>query len=250
MARQRTRQTTKPRVSRLRKGSVIATSTPPPATSSTTGANETAQRQLLPYDLFDACIGRARNLLRIHEAAHGRRAKPDPYMADAHRAAVVLAVAALDAFVRAYIIGRVRHVLASGEPLTEALSIQVKRFLKDDGLLEAARQSDLLERVEKAFSADFEKRAFQGVKVISEYMAMVGHANIFHDISSAAKLNEDMLRAQLDQYTGRRHVIAHRGDFDLTRNPPTENRITKADAEECIKVVCCIAEHIHRLGKS
>jgi hypothetical protein len=248
VARRSSTQTAKPRLAPKRKAAKTLTATAAPSTAGGKHTANTTQDKLLPYDLFKACISRARNLLRIHEAAHGRRAKPDPYLADAHRAAIVLAVAALDAFVRAYVIGRVRHVLVSSNSLTEALAVQVKRFLKEDGLLDAARRSDLLERVEKAFSADFEKKSFQGVRVISEYMAMVGHSNVFHDISVSANLNEDTLCGQLNKYTDRRHVIAHRGDFDLTRNPPVENRITKTDAEECIRLVSCIAEHIHGLG--
>lgn len=171
-------------------------------------------------------------------------------MADAHRAAIVLSVSALDAFVRTFVISSVRDVVAQSEPLPGPLRDQIKKFLKDDDLLEASRQGDLLDRVERAFRADFERRSFQGTKNIEECMKLVGHADIFHAVALQAGVNEDTLRAELDRYTQRRHEIAHRGDYDLSQNPPVEMKITKKDAQACIRLVTKIAKHIHDLDAS
>lgn len=204
---------------------------------------------LTSFDVFCLCVDRAKNLLRLHEAAHGRRGKPEKYAADAHRAAIVLSVSALDAFVRTFVIARTRTLLANKAlSLPVALKDYIKRFLKDDELLEAARKDDLLDRVEKAFRADFERRSFQGTKVIAEYMRIVGFEDIFHDIAMSAKVNEDTLCQDLDRFTERRHTIAHRGDYDLTENPPKENVVTKKDAEDCVRLITLIAKHIDALG--
>ncbi len=61
-------------------------------------------------------------------------------------------------------------------------------------------------------------------------------------------MNEETLCQDLDRFTDRRHVIAHRGDYDLTENPPVENVVTKKDAEDCIKTVALVAQQIHELG--
>ena len=201
-----------------------------------------------PLDVFHISVARAENLLRIHKAAHGKRSKPEKYLADAHRAAIVLAVSALDAFVRTFIIHRIRLLVARPAAMPDSLAAKVKTFLKEDGLLEAARKSDLLERVEKAFQADFEKRSFQGSRAIAECIEMVGFPNIFHTIAVKLDINEELLVQNLDNATQRRHIIAHKGDHNLAENPPSENPIIKSDVEECIKLMKSIAEQINALG--
>lgn len=222
-----------------------------PVVSETTGTVSAASegKTLTSYDIFELCIQRARNLVKLHEAVHGKAGKPERYASDAHRAAIVLAVSALDAFVRDLVIARTRLLLASKQrPLPPALSTEIKKFLKDDALIEAARKDDLLERVEKAFRNDFERRSFQGTKVIEEQLRMVGFDDIFHEVAVKGHLNEDDLRADLDRFTDRRHAIAHRGDYELSENPPKENVVRKKDAEDCIRLMCRIANNIHKIG--
>lgn len=204
---------------------------------------------LTSYDVFLMCVARSENLIRLHAAAHGRRAKPERFMGDAHRAAIVLAVSALDAFVRTFIIARSRTIIADKtRPLPGPLRDHIKRFVKDDDLLEAARKDDLLDRVAAAFRADFERRSFQGTKAIAEYMKLVGFDDVFHDVAIDAGVNEETLCRSLDRFTDRRHTIAHRGDYDLSQNPPKENVVTKRQATDCIKLVKLIAKHVHELG--
>lgn len=203
---------------------------------------------LSSFDIFCMCIDRAKNMVKIHAAAHGKGGKPEKYMSDAHRAAVVLSVSALDAFVRTFVISRTRNLLADRtRALPAPLCDHIMRFVRDKDLLEAARNDDLLDRVEKAFRSDFEKRSFQGCKVIAEYMQLVGFEDVLHEVAVNAGVNEDTLREELDEYTERRHTIAHRGDYDLSVNPPEENTITKTYAQNCIKLVTLIAKHINEL---
>jgi hypothetical protein len=217
-------------------------------TAATVYSGPLGRQTLNSYEIFELCIQRARNLVKLHEAAHGKAGKPEKYTSDAHRAAIVLAISALDAFVRDFVIARAMTLLASrSAPLPVALSTEIKRFLKDDALIDAARQDNLLERVEKAFRAEFEKRSFQGTKNIEEQLKIVGYEDIFHEVAITSGLNEDNLRADLNRLTDRRHAIAHRGDYDLTEKPPRENVVTKKDAEDCIKLMCRIAKHMHGL---
>jgi len=240
-------------VDRSRQAKGKGTRTAGPAPTDTNGSSsqktETAER-VTSFDIFELCICRARNLIKLHQAAHGRQGKPEPYASDAHRAAIVLAVSALDAFVRDFVINRTRDLLARKEQtLPTALSVQIRKFIKDEDLLEAARKDDLLERVEKAFRADFERRSFQGTRNIEEQIKVVGYNDIFHEVALAARVNEDELRTKLDGFTRRRHAIAHHGDYDLTQRPPKESVVTKKDAQECIRLACLVAKHIHRIGK-
>jgi len=202
------------------------------------------------YDVFNLCIQRASNLLKIHQAAHGNQSRPEAYLADAHRAAIVLSISALDAYVRTCCLERIRSILADKtRELPISLVGEIKKFLKDDQLLEAARKDDLLSRVEKAFRQDFERRSFQGVRIITECLQLAGFEDIFHTVAIRASLNEDNLKDDLNRFTKRRHVIAHQGDYDLMQNPPIENTITKKDAEDCIKLIKKIAHGIHTFSK-
>ena len=211
-------------------------------------AHSQSPKPTTSFDIFEMCVQRARNLVKLHQAAHGKSGKPEPYASDAHRAAIVLAVSALDAFIRDFVISRTTELLAaSSDPLPGPLKDQIKKLLKDDDLIDAARKDDLLERVEKAFRADFERRSFQGTKNIEEQLKIVGYDDVFHDVAMDARMNKEALKEDLDRFTQRRHAIAHRGDYDLNENPPIENRATKRDAEDCIKLVCRIAKHMYKL---
>lgn len=241
MAKIRDKQT------KSKRGGGRASQAPPETLANTSEVGESVNT-LTSYDLFELCIQRAKNLVKLHQAAHGRQAKPEKYMADAHRAAIVLAIAALDAFVRTFIISRTRRLLVSRTAaIPPSLSAHIKKFLSDDDLLDAARKDDLLDRVEKAFRNDFDRRSFQGTRNIEECMKMVGFDDIFHEVAIRAKLNEDTLRSDLDRYTSRRHTIAHRGDYDLNENPPKEIAVTKKDAQDCIRCATAIAKHIRDL---
>lgn len=231
------------------KGATAKGGSPGGETAAPVGPIASAVATLGSHDIFLLCVQRARNLVKLHEAAHGKAGKPEKYTSDAHRAAIVLAVSALDAFVRDFVIAKTRELLQERlKTIPEALAIEIKKFLKDDALLEAARKDDLLERVEKAFRADFEKRSFQGTKNIEEQLKVVGYVDIFHEVAVRAHMNEDSLRADLDRFTKRRHAIAHRGDYDLSQNPPPEQIVTKKDAEDCIKLVTRIAKTMHEIG--
>jgi len=170
-------------------------------------------------------------------------------LADAHRAAIVLSVSALDAYVRTSCLERIRVIIADkSRELPTALSTEIKKFLKDDHLLEAARKDDLLSRVEKAFRQDFERKSFQWVKNITECLQFAGFEDVFHSVAVSKSMNEDNLKDELNRFTKRRHSIAHQGDYDLSQNPPVENPIRKKDAEDCIKLITRIAESIHSLS--
>lgn len=200
------------------------------------------------YDVFELCVQRASSLIKLHKVAHGKAGKPEKYTSDAHRAAIVLAISALDAFIRTFVILKVRQIFTRrNSPLPDSLVDQVKKFLKFEDVLEAARKDDLLERVQKALYSDFGRRSFQGTRNIEDYLKIIGYEDVFREVARRAKINEASLRSELDRFTNRRHLIAHHGDYDLQQNPPLENLITKKDAEECIRLVRCIAKHMHAL---
>lgn len=215
----------------------VGTSSPPPSVPSTTA-----------FSLFQSSIKRARNLLEIHRLAHSTRKLPRKSLADAHRAAVVLAVSALDAYVRTLVIAKIVAIVANpSEKIPDKLQDQIKNYLDQDSLLEAARKGDISYRVGKAFRKKYEDKSFQGVENIIVAMKLLGIDDVFATIAKKAMVNEAILKRDLGIYTNRRHIIAHCGDYDLNQTPPVEKNILKKDVLSCIRTVELIAREINEL---
>ncbi len=216
--------------------------------SSTDNISTRGHIKLTSYDIFQYCIERAKNLIKIHGIVHGKKSKPPKEFSDVPRAAILLAISALDAFIRTLVISEVRNILADKtRPLHESLLTKIKKYINHDAVIDAARKDDLIDRVEKILQIDFDKKSFQGTKNITEGMQILGHDDIFNEVALKAKMNEETLRKDLDNFTERRHTIAHRGDYDLSQKPPVENVITKKYANDCIKLVIIIASHINNI---
>lgn len=217
--------------------SVTGTATPPPNIQATTS-----------YSIFEHSVQRAQNLISIHEVAHGSASRPRLNLADTYRAAIVLAISALDAFVHTLVIEKAINIVADlSKPAPPKLIKKIKECLKEDELFEAARQSDLSSRIAKVFREEFEDQSFQGVKKISETMELIGYTDIFQIIASNAKKNEKQLKETLGKFTKRRHLIAHCGDYDLSQTPSYENKISKKDVKDCISTVKLVASEINKI---
>lgn len=200
------------------------------------------------YSVFQSSVKRAKNLLEIHKMAHGAQSRPQAFLADTHRAAIVLAISALDAFVRTLVIDRIVSTVANPSiTISDKLRQQIKDYLTCDIILDAAREGDLSSKIEQAFTKRFEERSFQGVDKITEAMKLIGFDDIFSTIAKSASVNEATLKSTLGKFTKRRHIIAHRGDYDLSQTPPVEKKILKKDAVECIKTVERVAHEINKL---
>ena len=207
---------------------------------------EGSGKAISSYEIFERCVVRAENLISLHDSTEDIDAVSDAHYCDCYRAAIVLTISALDAFLRKAIVAEIRKLLADpSKPVNEELAAYVKGLLNQDKLLDAARKYDLLDQVENAVKSDFETKSFQGEWKIETYLKLVGYKNIFSEVSIKADVNEENLRRKLNIFTNRRHVIAHSGDFDLNQTPHKENDIQKGDARECIDTVRLFAKTIH-----
>jgi hypothetical protein len=201
-----------------------------------------------PLAIFKRSLERAKNLLIIHGRVHGSVSRPPAMFADMHRASIVLAVSALDAYIRTLVVDKVITMLKDVSKIVPTnLRDQLKNLMNQDELFDAARIGDLPSRVEKALKDKFEESSFQGVEKITSVMKLIGKKDVFKDIARSASLNEQELKENLARFTKRRHIIAHCGDYDLTQTPPAENSITKHDVEECIKIMQTIAHEIEKV---
>lgn len=229
----------------LGKGSGTGLPIPDPSSS----PNEDSS-PLNSFEVFEQCIKRAENLISIHVSTESIEEISDQHYCDCYRAAVVLAISALDAFVRKIVISGILKQINSNGALNPKLSEYLKGLLNQDKLLDAARKSDLNRVVEEAVRADFETVSFQGDWKISSFMEMIGFKDIYSDVSMKANVNEKNLKRDLGIYTKRRHVIAHSGDYDLNRMPHNENTIDKDFAVNCIGTVRMFAQTIHLIVES
>lgn len=210
-------------------------------------AETSETKTLSSYDIFEKCIARAENLISFHTATESVEEISEQHYCDCYRSAVVLSISALDAFIRKTVISEIVNTISSKNSLNPKLNEYLKGLLNQDKLLDAARQYNLLEKVEEAIKSDFETKSFQGEWKITSYMEMVGYKDIFSEVSIAADINEKNLKRKLNVFTNRRHIIAHSGDYDLNQSPHKENDITKEYANQCIETVILFAKTINDL---
>lgn len=219
-----------------------------PNVDSITSEETTDSKALSSLDVFYKCIKRAENLISIQTKTEAILEISEQHYCDCYRAAVVLTISALDAFIRTIVISEIRkNLMDTKKQLPSKLSDYLKNLLSQDKLLEAARNSDLLEKVEEAVKTDFETKSFQGEWKISSFLEMVGHKEILSEVSVKADINEKNLRRKLNIYTDRRHVIAHSGDYNLNQNPPSEIDIDKNYASDCVEIVSLFAKTINEI---
>jgi hypothetical protein len=202
---------------------------------------------ITPYEIFESCIKRAENLISLHSSTESIEEITEQHYCDCYRAAVVLSISALDAFVRKISISEILKKIASKDPLPPKLASYLKELLNQDKLLDAARNYNLLEKVEEVIKVDLETKSLQSEWRIESFLEMAGYPNIYSEVASKANINEKNLKGDLGKFTKRRHTISHSGDFDLNQAPPKENIINKTFAEDCLKTVKSFAENINKI---
>ena len=196
--------------------------------------NESDLGKCTPYDIFLRCIKRSENLINFHSEDKN----PDEeHFCDAYRASIVLTIAALDAYTRTVAIIKIKEKLKKRPKSTDPLCIYIKDIMSHDNLLECAMNDSFFTEIENQITNDFQKKSFQGERKISYYMELAGYKNIFGMISKKNNSNEDNLKSKIDEYTKRRHTIAHGGDYDINQIPFKELEIKKVFATECLQLV-------------
>lgn len=204
------------------------------------------KNSLTAYEIFERCIKRAENLIKI-PANIQKAKKSNENNCDCYRAAIVLSISALDAFVKKVTISEMLNKITGDKTLKPELQEYVTNLLCKDKLLEAARKSNFKEILEKEIKDDFEKKSFQGEWKIDTWMKKIGYENIFSEVSVERNINEKNFRKDIERFTKRRHIIAHSGDFDLNRTPLEENKIDLDDAKKCVETVKIFAESINNI---
>ena len=216
-----------------------------------TSSNKSSDKSELAFKIFISGIKRAENLLRINvDSDENILTITDEKLLDSYRAVVVLSISALDAYIKTFLIVKIRKSLTE-----KILSTDLKKYIKEElfskeELHQVILENSFYDKVIEKFDSDFEKRSFQGRKSIDKFMKLAGFNQVFKQIANSADKSIDNLLRSIEDYTQRRHLIVHCGDHDLTQTELTENNIEKTDASKCVELVKLIANEIHKISQS
>lgn len=165
---------------------------------------------------FEQTIGRAEGLLALHRRLHGRQARPEKGLSDLLRAALVLAVAGLDAHMVDLIVRSVPHLARKGE-----LGVDVANWVKGNAeetvaCLGADDPHAALADLARSHLGDqtFQRAAMiegvlQGALGCGPPWEAAGRR-----LSERKPWSEEKVKKTLNEYVERRHRIAHDGDLD------------------------------------
>ncbi|MBC7936370.1 MAG: hypothetical protein H7Y86_13550 [Rhizobacter sp.] len=208
------------------------------------------EEQSIAFTIFANSLKRAKNLIDIDLALDGTKLQiEEENLKDAYRASIVLSISALDAYVRVFVLDRIKDLLKR-QQLPQALKDYIKKdlFPNKETFHSIVFEPDFYKKIEDAFNKDFEKQSFQGQRNIAVFLKIAGFEDIFRKISRNADKSPDILQSNIEKHTQRRHDIVHCGDHDLAQSDITENKITRAEAQNCIQLVGFVAEQIHQIS--
>jgi len=185
------------------------------------------------YKVMRKNVERSRAFLRLFDVDRDR-GRPSLDENELLRGSVVYAVAALDAFLHDLVLELVPQFGGDRSELKAALT----RIAKDDPGLALRMQlaPDGVSRTEEfraALKDWLETKSFQGPERVSSALSYVAIELGWDDFDRATGMNA---AARLAHFTSMRHDIVHRG---------AKPRVTRAMAEECVKLVDGIAGSIN-----
>lgn len=167
------------------------------------------------YIRFEGVIKRSLNLLSLQPAVDKLFAggNPQPNLSDMTRAAVVLAVAAMDAYFTAVFAERLVPYIKKMKTAPPALAAVLQKAGLDASLaLELLAMERPYRRIRKLMDAYLAQHVTQRVEVIDELFLAYGLKGFCHHVQNKAK--RKTLLASIRNLVDRRHQIAHKGDLN------------------------------------
>ena len=167
------------------------------------------------YTRFEGVIKRSLNLLSLQPAVDKLFAggNPPPDLSDMTRAAVVLAVAAMDAYFTAVFAERLVPYLKKKKAAPPALAAVLQKAGLDASLtLELLAMVRPYRRIRKLMDSYLAQHVTQRVEVIDELFLSYGLKDFCHHVQNRAKRKN--LLASIRNLVERRHQIAHKGDVN------------------------------------
>lgn len=195
-----------------------------------------------PRQAANDAITRARAL-----ATAAKTAPTNVLRDDLRRLAIVMAVAALDA----YLHRRVYQSTGPGKELPSALSKLGVTFVEmadiANASLAARRRNPPVRdrpwvRVRNVLNDRLLRVTFQSPQEVADALAMVGVKQAWRKIADALPLggiSPEVLQSELARVVRRRNQVVHEGDFKQLYRPRTlqRNSVSQSDAENAVDVI-------------
>ena len=167
------------------------------------------------YIRFEGVINRSLNLLALQspvEKLFDQGGKPHD-LSDMTRAAVVLAVAAMDAYFTGVFAERLVPYLKKKKTAPKALTGLLQKAGLDAAMtLELLGMERPYRRVRKLMDSYLAQHVTQRIEVIDELFLAYGFGDFSRHVQARAK--RKTLLASIRHLVGRRHDIAHKGDLN------------------------------------
>ena len=166
------------------------------------------------YIRFEGVIQRSLNLLALQphvEKLFTTGGKPHD-LSDMTRAAVVLAVAAMDAYFTGVFAERLVPYIKKKTVSRALTSVLHKAGLNTGVALELLGMERPYRRVRKLMDSYLAQHVTQRIEVIDELFLAYGFKDFCHHVQSRAK--RESLLASIRKLVERRHQIAHKGDVN------------------------------------
>jgi len=164
-------------------------------------------------DTFTETIERASHLINIHEQLHSR-GKPPKHYSDILRAAVVLAVAAMDGYFHDLIADNVTKLAKrrKGKNLPGKLVEVIKKEATHEKLLEILHQKRPKRHIHTIIKKHLSDRTFQDAGKIEQGLKILGIDDFWLPVGKRLGTDKNKAKIFVQGYVDRRHNIVHQGD--------------------------------------
>lgn len=176
----------------------------------------------MEYWVFQENIRRARSLVATHSQLHNKRGKPKTVVSDIMRAAVVLAVSAVDAYLHG-VLGRYIASAAQTRPIPPALIALFGEWrLKPQTILEWTFREAGADGFRQHVESHFADRTLQDPSKVAHVFSILGIDDVWSRIATGISAPEEEVRRRFAAIVKRRHRIAHEADLDPGGKGPTK----------------------------
>jgi hypothetical protein len=168
---------------------------------------------------FRRTLDRVDGLILLHRSL-GRRGKPSREQQDLLRAAVVLALSALDAMIVECIIEKLPEATRRG-----VLGQRVEKWVKENPgrWLKMLAYDSPHDELAQFVSAELSMTAFQRPAMIEDYFNTILRFDVPWQVAGSridGKMSGDDLKTHLNRFSDRRNLIAHKGDVKSGKRTP------------------------------
>jgi hypothetical protein len=192
-------------------------------------------------DQFETNLARARTLSGV-AASIGALTTPAIDVSDIHRAALVLAVSALDYFVHEFVRLGMLEVHRGKRAATDAnLSFKVPIVAVRSGFADLTQDDWLDEAVREAHSW----LSFQHPDKIADAIRLVSTVKLWQEVANEIGSEASAVKARLIVIVDRRNKIAHEADMDPT-NPGNQWPISAALVEDAFDFIESMVKAIYK----